>query len=102
MVRVEAGELRANQEHLRRVVHPEQQQHDGPRGSVRRRRRGQPEIKTNQIFAESKEQRRHERASRYISPAKPDVGKKLEEHREQRGCQQDRHHDIGDGETHGA
>ena len=88
---LDAGEDRAEQDQERRVVDPEEQDHHGGRGSVRRGELASPEVEADRPFAHREQEGRQDGSRPDVAPGDLDVGKNAVEHREENG-----HEDVGD------
>ena len=66
--RVNTSELGAEQNDLRRIIHPEKQDHDGTGGPVGRRRSGVREIEADEGIAKHKQNGRDRRPDPHIPP----------------------------------
>ena len=77
------GEFRAEEENLRRVVDPEQEQHQGAGRAVARLDVRVRQVQSDQVLADGEEERGDERAVPDVSPGNPRLGEILEQEGEQ-------------------
>src|SRR4051794_5853943 len=66
--RVNLRELRSQKANQRRVIDPEQQDHQGTGRAKRTARRGPSEINTDSVFSPGKKQRRHGGSDPHVLP----------------------------------
>src|SRR6058998_3009917 len=82
--RVDVRELRAEEEDLRRVIHPHEDDHERARRTIRGRHAALTQIETDDELARGEQQRGDGGAQPHVAPRDLGIGQDLEDHREQR------------------
>jgi hypothetical protein len=85
----------------RRVVHPQQHHHQRPRRAVGGRWSGAGEVERDDRPSDDEQERGDERAKPHVAPLEPHVGQDLEDRREERGGDEQRHRRVGCGDQQG-
>ena len=91
-LREDARELGAEEEDLRGVVHPNDEDHQRSCRPVRRADAGFAEIEADQKFSDGEEQRGHRSADRDVSPVDSDIRDEFVKEGEQDADREKGHH----------
>ena len=93
-VGVDLGELRPEEEDLRRVVNPDQEHHERARRPVGRAEAAPAQVQADEALADQEQDRRQHRADPDVPPGDLRIRQELEDQREEEGDDGERDEDV--------